>query len=144
LPGRNAIESGWWDGAEARRDNFIARTGQVSLAGIYRERQRATGFLHGYFACKWLPAYAELHCLSSFSFLRGVLASPRNSCSAAQLGYAALAITDECSLAGIVRAHVAAKDAGLKLIVGGEFRLDDGLKWCCWRPTARLTARLPP
>ena len=47
---------------------------------------------------------------------------------AAALGYEALAITDECSLAGIVRAHVAAKAHGLKLIVGAEFRLEDGVE----------------
>jgi error-prone DNA polymerase len=75
-----------------------------------------------------LPAYAELHCLSSFSFLRGASQPEELVQRAAQLRYAALAITDECSLAGIVRAHVAAKDAGLKLIVGSEFRCDDGLK----------------
>jgi error-prone DNA polymerase len=75
-----------------------------------------------------LPAYAELHCLSSFSFLRGASQPEELVRRAAQLRYAALALTDECSLAGIVRAHVAAKDAGLKLIVGSEFRCDDGLK----------------
>ncbi len=56
-----------------------------------------------------LPAYAELHCLSNFSFLRGA-SHPEELVERAQaLGYAALAITDECSLAGVVRAHVAAK-----------------------------------
>jgi error-prone DNA polymerase len=75
-----------------------------------------------------LPAYAELHCLSNFSFLRGASHAAELVARAAELGYAALAITDECSLAGIVRAHVAAKERGLKLIVGAEFRLDDGLK----------------
>jgi error-prone DNA polymerase len=72
--------------------------------------------------------YAELHCLSNFTFLRGASRPEELAARAAELGYAALAITDECSLAGIVRAHVAAKDAGLKLIVGSEFRLDDGLR----------------
>jgi error-prone DNA polymerase len=75
-----------------------------------------------------LPAYAELHCLSSFSFLRGASQPEELVQRAAQLGYSALAITDECSLAGIVQAHIAAKAARLKLIVGSEFRLDDGLK----------------
>jgi protein ImuB len=53
LAGPERIESGWWDGAEARRDYFIARTGETSLAWIYRERgaQAAGGwFLHGLFA----------------------------------------------------------------------------------------------
>ncbi|MCC6212050.1 MAG: DNA polymerase Y family protein [Burkholderiales bacterium] len=49
LAGPERIESGWWDGAEARRDYFIARTGEASLAWIYREREGGW-FLHGYFA----------------------------------------------------------------------------------------------
>ena len=75
-----------------------------------------------------LPGYAELHCLSNFSFLRGASHAEELVARAAELGYAALAITDECSLAGIVRAHVAAKAVGLKLLVGSEFRLADGPK----------------
>ncbi len=75
-----------------------------------------------------LPAYAELHCLSDFSFLRG--ASNANALFARALacGYEALAITDECSLAGIVRGLEAAEETGLKLIVGSEFVLVDGLR----------------
>ena len=75
-----------------------------------------------------LPAYAELHCVSNFSFLRGASHPEELVARAAALGYAALALTDECSLAGIVRAHVAAKEVKLKLIVGSELRFDDGLK----------------
>ncbi|HEX3137733.1 MAG TPA: PHP domain-containing protein, partial [Casimicrobiaceae bacterium] len=75
-----------------------------------------------------LPAYAELHCISNFTFLRGASRPEELVERAAQLGYAALAITDECSLAGIVRAHIAAKEYQLKLLVGAEFRLADGLK----------------
>ncbi len=70
-----------------------------------------------------LPAYAELHCASNFSFLRGASHAEELATRAAQLGYSALAITDECSLAGVVRAHVAAKEANLHLIVGSLFRL---------------------
>ncbi len=70
-----------------------------------------------------LPPYAELHCLSNFSFLRGASHPEELVQRAAKLGYAALAITDECSLAGVVRAHVAAKEAGLRLLIGSEFRL---------------------
>ena len=75
-----------------------------------------------------LPACAELHCLSCFSFLRGASHPDELVARAQALGYAALALTDECSLAGSVRAHVAAKAAGLKLIVGSEFTLVDGTK----------------
>ncbi|NLA67334.1 MAG: error-prone DNA polymerase [Gammaproteobacteria bacterium] len=75
-----------------------------------------------------MPPYAELHCLSDFSFLRGAASAEELFTRAAQCGYEALAITDECSLAGIVRAHEAAKSSGVKLVVGAEFRLDDGLR----------------
>lgn len=71
-----------------------------------------------------LPDYAELHCVSNFSFLRGASHPEELVERAHSLGYAALAISDECSLAGVVRAHRAAKAVGLKLIVGAEFRLD--------------------
>ncbi|HJY78279.1 MAG TPA: PHP domain-containing protein, partial [Burkholderiales bacterium] len=67
-----------------------------------------------------LPEYAELHCLSNFSFLRGASHPEELVERAAALGYRALAITDECSLAGAVRAHQAAKEHGLKLILGTE------------------------
>ncbi len=72
--------------------------------------------------------YAELHALSSFSFLRGASQPDELVLQAARLGYGALAITDECSVAGVVRAHIAAKQCGLPLIVGAEFTCGDGLK----------------
>ncbi len=75
-----------------------------------------------------LPAYAELHCLSNFTFLRGASHPEELVERAHALGYAALALTDECSLAGAVRAHVAAKAVGLKLAIGTEIRLADGPK----------------
>jgi error-prone DNA polymerase len=76
-----------------------------------------------------LPAYAELHCLTNFTFLRGASHAEELVTQASKLGYAALAITDECSMAGVVRAHVKAKETGLKLIIGAEFRLEDGLRF---------------
>jgi error-prone DNA polymerase len=75
-----------------------------------------------------LPDYVELHCLSNFTFLRGASHPGELVEQAAAQGYTALALTDECSLAGIVRAHQAAKQAGLKLIVGSEMTTLDGLK----------------
>ncbi len=72
-----------------------------------------------------LPAYAELHCLSNFTFLRGASHPEELVRRAHELGYSALAITDECSLAGIVRAHLAAKDVDLKLLIGSEITLSD-------------------
>ena len=67
-----------------------------------------------------LPGYAELHCLSNFSFQRGASHPKELVARAAQLGYQALALTDECSVAGVVRAWEAAKECGLHLIVGSE------------------------
>ena len=75
-----------------------------------------------------LPAYAELHCLSDFSFLRGASSAEDLFVRAKHCGYEALAITDECSLAGIVRGLEASRATGLKLIVGSEFTLACGLK----------------
>ncbi len=74
------------------------------------------------------PAYAELHCLSNFSFGRGASSAEELFERARALGYRALAITDEASMAGIVRAHEAAEATGIALIVGSEFRLADGPK----------------
>ncbi|PLC01727.1 error-prone DNA polymerase [Variovorax sp. RO1] len=62
-----------------------------------------------------LPGYAELHCLTNFSFQRGASTPEEVVERAYHLGYAALAITDECSVAGIVRAHVALRDLPAKL-----------------------------
>jgi len=71
-----------------------------------------------------LPDYAELRCVSNFSFLRGASQPEELVERAKQLGYTALAITDECSLAGVVRAHVAAKEHQLKLLIGSQFQVD--------------------
>ncbi|WP_082439719.1 MULTISPECIES: error-prone DNA polymerase [unclassified Massilia] len=70
-----------------------------------------------------LPQYAELFCLSNFSFLQGASHAEELVARAVQLGYAALALTDECSLAGVVRAHAEAKQAKLPLIIGAHFHL---------------------
>ncbi|BCG02601.1 hypothetical protein PPGU19_071690 (plasmid) [Paraburkholderia sp. PGU19] len=70
-----------------------------------------------------LPGYAELQCFSNFTFLRGASHAEELTERAGRLGYEAIAITDECSLAGIVRAHVAAKESNVKLLVGAHFRV---------------------
>jgi error-prone DNA polymerase len=72
--------------------------------------------------------YAELHCLSNFTFLRGASHPEELVEQAHALGYAALALTDECSVAGTVRAHMQAKAKGLTLIIGSEFQMEDGLR----------------
>ena len=68
---------------------------------------------------------ALLHCLTNFSFLRGASHAEHLVARAAELGYSALAITDECSVSGVVRAHVEAKERKLKLIIGAEFVVHD-------------------
>ena len=71
-----------------------------------------------------LPDYAELYCRTNFSFLQGASHAQELVDRAIELGYRALAITDECSMAGVVRAHGAAKDAGLKFVVGCRLELE--------------------
>jgi error-prone DNA polymerase len=73
-----------------------------------------------------LPEYAELHAISNFTFLRGASHPEELIAQAERLGYRALALTDECSLAGVVRAHVASQGTGCRLIIGSEIHLVDG------------------
>ncbi len=72
-----------------------------------------------------LYSYAELHCISNFTFLRGASFPEELVKKAKLLGYSAIAITDECSLSGVVRAHVAAKERSIKLLIGSEFVLQE-------------------
>ena len=71
----------------------------------------------------YFPPYAELYSLSNFSFLRAASFPEELVEQAHELGYSALALCDECSLSGIVRAHVAAKQRGLKLLIGSVLGL---------------------
>ena len=82
-----------------------------------------------------LPSYAELHCLSNFSFLTGASRPEELVARAQELGYGALALTDECSLAGVVRAHNEAKERRFHLIIGSEMRLHSAFSG---EPHARL------
>lgn len=87
-------------------------------------------------------SYAELHCLSNFSFLRGASHAQELVKRAQALGYSALAITDECSLSGIVRAHEAARELEFKIIVGSEFQLPDGQRIVLLVPDAQAYTQL--
>ena len=80
--------------------------------------------------------YAELHCLSNFTFLRGASHPEELVSQAKKLAYTAIALTDECSFAGIVRAHIQAKEEKIKLIIGSEFTFDDGLR-CVFLVTSK-------
>jgi error-prone DNA polymerase len=100
--------------------------------------------------------YAELHCITNFTFLRGASHPQELVAQAWALGYEALAITDECSVAGVVRAHMAVKkitaaqkaDNGgqevkpLQLLIGAEFRLECGLRFVALVIDRRGYARL--
>ncbi|MBA2660507.1 MAG: error-prone DNA polymerase [Nitrosospira sp.] len=78
-----------------------------------------------------ISSYAELHCCSSFSFLKGASFPEELVERAVALDYTALAITDECSMAGVVRAHSEARKTGLHLLIGSQFILEDGLQLVC-------------
>ena len=86
--------------------------------------------------------YAELHCLSNFTFLRGASHPQELIERAAELGYAGLALTDECSVAGIVRAHAAARDLPLKLVVGSEITTGEHLKLVVLAPNRQAYGEL--
>ena len=68
-----------------------------------------------------ISPYAELHCVTNFSFLRGASHPEELVDRAKELGYSSLAITDECSLAGVVRAHLQARGSNFRILVGAEF-----------------------
>jgi len=75
-----------------------------------------------------VPGYAALNVTSNFTFLRGASHPEELVTEAARLNYNAVAITDECTVSGLVRAHVAAKDCGIQLVIGASFVIDDALQ----------------
>ena len=88
------------------------------------------------------PRYAELQCTSHFSFLRGASSCEELFAQAAMLGIEALAVVDRNSLAGIVRAHEAAKVTGVRLIVGCRLDLTDGMSLLVYPTDRPAYARL--
>jgi error-prone DNA polymerase len=89
-----------------------------------------------------VTAYAELHCKTNYSFLEGASHADELVPAAAACGYHALAVTDTDSLAGVVRAHAAAKEVGLKLIIGAELHFSDAPPVVVWAPDRRAYGRL--
>ena len=83
-----------------------------------------------------MSGYAELQVTSNFSFLRGASHPEEMVITAAALGHAAIAITDRHSVSGIVRAHTAAKQAGIRLVVGARLDPENGPALLCY-PTNR-------
>src|SRR5690349_25151671 len=86
--------------------------------------------------------YAELHCRTNFSFLEGASHPDELVDQAAALGYAALAVTDVNSLAGVVRAHGRAKDVNLKLLIGAELVPVDAPRLAVWATDRESYGRL--
>jgi error-prone DNA polymerase len=121
-------------GRQSRINEHPREIGEPSLRAVEREQAPLERSNESSQAARnlqrtgCLGGYAELHCLSNFSFQRGASSAIELFLRAKKLGYTALAITDECSLAGIVRAYEAAKDTGLKLIIGTEVQLQNGPK----------------
>ncbi|MCA3555932.1 MAG: error-prone DNA polymerase [Aestuariivirga sp.] len=84
-----------------------------------------------------MTGYAELQCTTNFSFLRGGSHPEEIAMQARRLGLAAIAVTDRNTLAGVVRAHAAAKDAELPFIVGARLDLSGpAISLLAW-PTSR-------
>lgn len=87
-------------------------------------------------------AYAHLHTITNFTFLNGASHPPEYVFRAAELGYDALAITDECSLAGVVKAFVVAEELNFKLIVGSRFTLSNGMRLIAIAPSKKAYSEL--
>lgn len=86
--------------------------------------------------------YAHLHTTTNFTFLTGASHPGEYINQAHELGYDAIAVTDECSLAGIVKAFVAAEEMSVKLIVGSRFRLSNGMDLLAIAPSRIAYAEL--
>src|SRR6476659_1225330 len=89
-----------------------------------------------------MARYAELHCKTNFSFLEGASHPDELVRQAAELGYRALAVTDRSSLAGVVRAHIAAKEVGLPLVIGAEITPTDAPPVVLWATNRASYGRL--
>lgn len=88
------------------------------------------------------PAYAELQCVTNFSFLHGASHPGEMVLQAKALGHTAIGIADRNTLAGVVRAHAEAKREGLKLLVGARIDLTNGLSCLCYPTDRKAYGRL--
>ena len=86
--------------------------------------------------------YAELQVTTNFSFLRGASHGEELVAQAKALGLEAIAIADRNTLAGVVRAHVAAKEAGLRLVIGARLDLEDAPSLLCFPTDRKAYGRL--
>lgn len=86
--------------------------------------------------------YTELQVTTNFSFLRGASHPQEVVAQAAKLGYTEVGITDHNTLAGIVRAHAAAKESGIRIVVGCRLDLQDGASLLCYPTDIAAYSRL--
>ncbi len=86
--------------------------------------------------------YTQLHTTTNFTFLTGASHPQEMVARAAELGYQAIAITDECSLAGTVKAFAAAQEYKIDLIIGSRFLLSNGITLLAIAPTRIAYAEL--
>ena len=88
------------------------------------------------------PRYAELDVTSNFTFLRGGSHPEELVATAKALGHEAIAVADTNTLAGVVRAHLAAKEVGIKFLVGTRLDLQDAPKLLAYPTTRAAYGRL--
>ncbi|WP_119420240.1 error-prone DNA polymerase [Desertibaculum subflavum] len=88
------------------------------------------------------PAYVELQVTTNFSFLRGASQPEELVVAAAALGHPAIGIADRNSLAGVVRAHVMAKEQGIRIVVGARLDFSDAPSVLCYPADRRAYGRL--
>src|SRR6516162_3686214 len=126
VPAKAGTRSATITGSRTRKGGASGCSDQVStLAITSRAGLSMASFPEGILTERE-PRYAELQVTTNFSFLRGAAHPDELVVTAAALGHAAIAITDRNSLAGVVRAHHAAKEVGLRLVVGCRLDLRDG------------------
>src|SRR3984893_13875123 len=113
-------------GSRTRRGGASGCSGPACTATTARRAGLSMASFSDPVLAEWAPRYAELQVTTNFSFLRGAAHPDELVLTAAALGHAAIAITDRNSLAGVVRAHHAAKEVGLRLVIGCRLDLSDG------------------
>src|ERR1700719_4595791 len=123
-------------GSRMRRGGASGYTGQVSTAATTSRAGLSMASFPEQVLSERGPRYAELQVTTNFSFLRGASHPDELVVTAAALGHQAIAITDRNSFAGIVRAHHAAKEVGIRLVIGCRLDLRDGTSLLAY-PTDR-------
>ena len=103
---------------------FLNKLNQLTFEHDEHTMNDSNNKQHATHTSSYLPDYAELFCLSNFTFLHGASHAQELVERAVKLAYTALAVTDECSLAGVVRAHEEAKKHGFPLLIGSHFKLE--------------------